>query len=361
MKVRSYNAFFPTPTSLSMSSVGIDLSDRSLRFAEIKPSGEAFELGRYGSMPVPEGAIETGKIKDPEKIKAMLRELKEKEDFSFVRVSIPEEQAYLFSLVIPKVAPDEIRNTIELQIEEHIPIKAEECVFDFSIVRITDTNISLIVAALPKEVSQSYLDIFLDAGLVPLSFEIEPMSVARSVVKAGDIGTYMVVDFGQTRTGISIVSNGSVFFTSTLDINGEDLTRIIQRSFGISFEEAENVKQSYGMRRQAESQNELFAVLLNTMSILRDELNKHYIYWHTYSDPTGIPRPKIEKIFFCGGNANLPGLIHYISTSMRVKAELGNVWTNVNNFEEYIPPIYHMDSMGYGTAIGLALSDFYYD
>ena len=66
-----------------------------------------------------------------------------------------------------------------------------------------------------------------------MAFEVEPESIARSVVPAGDRGTYMVMDFGRTRTGIFIVSGGAVSFTSTVSVGGYSLTRAIAKELGL--------------------------------------------------------------------------------------------------------------------------------
>jgi type IV pilus assembly protein PilM len=360
MKLRSYSQVFSTPNTLALSSTGIDLSDRSLKFVKVERKGNGLVLTKYGDMAIPPGIIESGKIKDTTKLVQILSALKKEQDLRYVRVAIPEELAYLFTITIPKVLPSEVRSAIELQIEEHIPLSAVEAVFDFKIIEETQTTYTCMVGAMPILISEEYLALFIQAGLTPISFEIEADALRRSIVGAQDEGTYMLVDFGQTRTGISIISKNTVFFTSTLDICGEDLTRIIAKNFSVSFDVAEKMKRTHGLRRTNTTDTpELFPVLLNTISILRDELNKHYIYWHT-SDETA-KRPKIEKIIFVGGNANMIGLSSYIATSMKVSVGIGNVWANMMLQDGAVPEISFDDSLSYATAIGLALADYYHD
>lgn len=149
-------------------------------------------------------------------------------------------------------------------------------------------------------------------------------------------------------------------FTSTLDIGGRSLNEAIQKSFKVGAEEAEKIKETYGLVRNGENK-EIFPVLLNSVSVLRDEIVKHFLYWNTHKDEEGNTRPPIKKIIFCGGDSNLLGLAEYISISMKTPVEMGNVWINIANTDKYIPEISFRESLSFAAALGLALGDFDYN
>ena len=44
--------------------------------------------------------------------------------------------------------------------------------------------------------------------------------MARAVVPTEFQDTVMLIDFGKTRTGVGILSHGSLLYTSTIDIGG---------------------------------------------------------------------------------------------------------------------------------------------
>jgi Tfp pilus assembly PilM family ATPase len=134
------------------------------------------------------------------------------------------------------------------------------------------------------------------------------------------------------------------------------LANMIQKNFNISFEEAEKMKEKYGLERNTDNK-EIFPVLLNSVSVLRDELVKHFMYWHTHKDDDGRNNPPIKKIIFCGGDSNLIGLADYISVSMKSTVEMANVWTNISNTGNYIPEMSFKQSLAFATALGLALGD----
>lgn len=360
MKTSLFAQFFPTPEVLTPVSVGLDISDQSLKYAELKRKAGELVLGRHGVVAIPIGIVQSGKVQDSAGLVQILKDLKQKEHLHFVRVSLPEEQMYLFEMKIPRVPYNTIRQTIELSIEDHIPVKASDINFDFIICGQSESEYTLHISAIPFDLIQSYLAVLTEADLTPLSFELEAQAIARAIIPKGDQDALMIVDFGETRTGISIVSNGIIDFATTLSIGGSDLTAAIAKTFAISVKEAEVRKRAVGLSRKPEDQ-EMFDVLLNGISVLRDEINRNFIYWHTHKDEHGNDRPKIQEIIVCGGHANMRGLTEYLGASLRIKVTLANPWINVNTLTHYIPPILADDVLAYSTAIGLALGDFEHD
>ena len=355
-----YTRFFPIPRFLMAPSFGLDISDESLKFVELIPARNGIKLGRYGERKIPTGIIESGKIKDPQQLEKVLSSLRKEEGVKFVRVSLPEEQVYLFRLRLDKLGLENIREGIELSLEEHIPIPAQDAIFDYELLSEDEQKLELQVAAIPKNIIENYLLVFKDSLISVQSFELEAQSIARAVIKKGDLETYMIVDFGQTRTGIFIVSRGVVIFTSTLNLGGEMLNNMIKKNFNVTLKEAEKMKRKYGLQRNIENK-EIFSVLLNSVSVLGDEIVKLSLYWHTHKDEEGKDHPPIKKIILSGGDANLIGLSEYFSVSTKNKVEVGNVWTNIIDTTKYIPEITFNRSLAFAAALGLALGDFEHD
>jgi type IV pilus assembly protein PilM len=339
-----------------MNSCALDISDKSIKYGELLPTSMGLRLGRYGQEAIPPGVIVSGKIENEKELIRILKALSAREHLHFVRVSLPEEQMYLFTLSLPKESMQNLRETILLQLEEHIPLPANETVFDYDVVSDSGDSIFVEVLAISTPIIESYISIFKNAGLVPLSFELEAQAIARAVIAKGDPSSAMIVDFGEARTGVSIASNGRVFFTTTLDIGGINLTNTIAKNFSISFEEAEKMKRKYGLNTTLNT-NDIFPIILSGISVLRDELDKQYVYWKTH-DVDGKKNEAIQKIILCGGDTNLAGLANYLETSMGIKVENANSWVNITDMKMYVPEMSFEESFGYATVLGLCLGDF---
>ena len=352
-----YNKKFPTPKFLSMASFAIDISDQSIKYGKLFRTNSGLHLKNYGKMEIGPNIVNSGKIENPNELVNALKKIKDKEKMDFIRVALPEEQIYLFTLSLPKMNWKELKESILLQLEEHIPIQASNTVFDFEVLEEVGSSLIVQVVATPVDLIESYMSVFEQAGLTPISFELEAQAIARCVVKRDSEETLMIVDFGGTRTGISIISNRQVLFTATVDVGGNMLTEMIMKCFGISNKEAENIKKLYNISSHEEG-NKIFASILNGISVLHDEINKHMSFWSTHDDDNGKKRKPIERIIMCGGDANLKGVADYLEVSLKIPVTHANAWVNILDLDHEIPEMGLGESLGFVTVLGLALNDF---
>ena len=311
-----FDRFFPTPDFLAMPAVGVDISDNSVHFIEFKEKFGKKTINKFGSVVIPKGVISKGEVQDVKALTDVLKKLKEDYGINFVRASLPEEKAYLFQTQVPdSVSDKDIRNILEFKLEEHVPLSPSVAVFDYDVLpkhKENQTHIDVAVAVYPKQTIEKYTSAFKDAELTLLSLEIEAQAIARAIIKEDDNGTYMIVDFGKTKTGLSIVSNHTLSFTSTLEVEEEGLSNAIIKHLGVSEKEADRIKNEDGLIKTRKNKD-LHKDLLNVAESFKDDINRHYRYWRTRTDENGKRVNPIEKIIICGGNSNLAGLPEFLS------------------------------------------------
>jgi type IV pilus assembly protein PilM len=344
---------FPPPRFLQMPSVGFDISDQSIKILEFVRKKGVVTLGRYGERAVPEGIISAGGINDMQALSKIVALVRKDFNLDFIRASLPEEKAFLFKTKVPNLTEKEIRQNLEFQLEENVPIPPSQAVFDYDVAgKAVGEFVDVVVSAFPEPIIQSYLDLFKGAGLRVLSFEIEAQAIARALVSPDDQDTYMLVDFGRKRTGLAIMHNAVVRFTSTLEVGGDMIDAALQNTLGVSLAEAEKLKNEQGLL--GNYSKEVSAAMLPTISSLCKEMERHALYWHTH-ESGDAENNNLKKIILCGGNANVAGLPEHISMHMKLPVVRGNVWQNAFSLARYIPELPFHASLGFATAIGLAL------
>lgn len=352
----------PPPTYLTMPCVGLDISDTSLKYVAFEPSSKQKgdrKIKKWGEVTIPNGVVQRGQVNDPQQLVAVLKEFKSQTKADFVRVSLPEERAYLFETEIRQNIPlKEVRGLLEFKLEENVPIPSRDVFFDYSILPNNTSNrtVQVAVAAYAKETIQKYYDACVLADLHPISFEVEAQAMARAVIPEDVSGATMLVDFGRTRTGIGIVYNDALLYTSTIDIGGDQLSQVLRKELGDEVSESTltKLKNTVGLIRGVDSP-EVRDALIGTVSVIKDELATRMQYWHLRNGHSEERR--ITSVIMCGGSANLKGLPAYLSETLGVPAVRANVWENTFSLDEHIPPIDRRHSFGYATAIGLALKN----
>ena len=353
---------FPPPHIMSFPCVGVDISDTSLKYIQFERehSHDTFlNLKNWGDIEVPVGILERGNVHDGTKLAAVLSEMKERTGARDVNASLPEERAYLFETTLPEHTPrKEIRGLLEFRLEENVPLSPRDAYFDYVVVG-HDTeshSIRIAVTVYAQSTINGYYEACLQAGLIPLSFEIEAQAIARAAIPLGHNETYMIVDFGKTRMGIGIVHQGTLMYTSTLEFAGSKISQDMREILGnLAESELTTIKNTQGLVHTKE--NDPVATLLEKYANeIADELGTRMHYWHTRD----IDREarEIKKVIVCGGSANIFGLPEFLTEKLEVSTERAHVWDNAFSLETRIPPITRRYSYGYATAIGLALRSF---
>ncbi len=340
-----------------MPSSGVDVSDEAIKFIDLQSTARGVRVKQYATIEIPKGAIVRGEIKDPAPVIEGLRTLQSEYAVSFAHASLPQEHAYLFQASLPcDVPPQQIKTSIEFKLKENIPLAPEEVLFDFQSIALGAEHKReqlYAVSAYPRELIESYIAVFDEAGITLMSLETEGEANTRSVISQ-EPGTYMLVDIGRAGTEVSIVYRGHVLSTASVDVCGQTFTEVVKRFKQVSWQEAEHIKHEHGFVKSNENE-ELFEALLSPVSDLRDAINKQLTYWHMHHGTHEITHYDVEEIIFSGGGSNLKGLVDYFGATMSLPVSSANVWRNVVSLEEYIPPLSRTASLSYATAVGLSL------
>lgn len=347
---------FPVPKYLEPPALGLDISDRSLKFAELVFKKKRLELGQFGSRVIPEGLVTQGEIKDKNALINFLKLNSKAFRGREIILSLPEEKAFLGLVTLPQMPRANIREALLLQLEEHVPLSAGEAIFDYEMVQTPEIkdHLDVILMAFPRNLVEDYRDIVKGADLKPFVFEMETQALVRSILPRDEEDTVMIVDFGRTRTSFAIVSDGIIRFTSTVSVAGASLDQILAKTFGTDVFEAERIKKEKGFVRTKENQ-EIFNTLLPIISAIRDEISRHIIFWQNHALHVHSETPEISKLYLCGGESNLKGFAEYLSYELKLPVLRANPWTNITSFEDYIPGITAAESLSYATTLGLAL------
>ncbi len=193
------------------------------------------------------------------------------------------------------------------------------------------------------------------SGVKVRSMEGETFALARALLPHGDTETVLIIDIGRTTTKLMVVGSRMPRFTTTLDIGGHALTLAVQKHFGVTEEEAKKVKAERGLIG-GDGGEEYVAAMLSTVSAVREEIARRLEYWQSRAGQVAEHQP-VTRAILVGGNSTVRGLPEYLEAQLKIPVALGDVFTNLASKDVWLPPIDYMESLAYGTAIGLALRD----
>lgn len=339
----------PVPSFLRLPIYAFELSDKSYKYLRLKDYEGGVVLDDFGEGEIAAGIIERGEIKKKEVLTAFLSDLFAKRNIRFVAISLPEERGFLENVQLTGVKEEEIRQALEFQLEEHIPLPPSEVVFDYALVHKEKNHFDTAINAFPKALVDSYLEVFYSAGALPVFAESELAAAVRSAIPKDFTKTAMVIDWGKTRISFSIIENRVLRFASTAPIGGEALDEAIAKTLGVDLKKAQALKFEKGF---IPTQQEIFQAMVPVVTAIGEEAEKYISYWQTHSEHRESP----AKLFLSGGEANLLGLNAYLQQELGIAAEFANPWVNVSFPERYLPELERKDAIRFTTSVGLSLA-----
>lgn len=349
-------AFFPPPEFLSMPAAGIDISDTSIKYLDATYTHAGLVPGTFDFIRLGKGIVVNGVVQDVAGLAAALKELHQRHSRTFVNASLPEELVYLYTLEVPTAhRPKDILQVVEFSLSEHAPIPADNAVFNYDTLRRRGPVADISVTVFPRDIVEGYTQAFEESGFRVKGFELEAQSIARSIVPVTSDGVSMIIDFGRTRTGITIALGQVPLFSTTVKVGGTALTEAIMKQYDVSEEEADNLKREQGISDCKDT--ELRDILMNTTTALIKEIERHYHYWDTRRDEEGNRIASIKNIFLCGGAVGLKGLPEQVASTLQIPVHLADVWGNMFSTDKHIPKIPRVISWQAATAAGLILRD----
>lgn len=339
-------------------STGIQVTDDLVRFVSFRIGKDTMRTHAYGEEFLSAGVVKNGKIVDPDRLTQVLSSLRKKHGFDEVTVVLPEEQSFIFYTTIPDVPGNELQQVIQDHINSflklHSKISVRDLICEYEVLGEQDGNYEIQVTVTPQALVETYIRVFEDAGLDPTVLEVGSHMVSQACVAGEDGNACMLVDFGDSRTHITTVSDGHVMESATIAVGKKHLSPVVEKFLNVNGHEANTILSKYGVMR-AHKEPQLLSELLHELSPVRDYIDRQFIDWHTRQYKGKRERNPIRSILLHGEGARLSGFAEHLAVSTRIPVEHANVWASVPKFHEAVPDMHYYDTFRFATAVSAAL------
>jgi type IV pilus assembly protein PilM len=335
---------------------GFDIGYGSLKVIQVGNNHKKSTVTGYGSIFYDgASAIRDGEIIDYEIVAKAAKELFQNRlvgsiDTRRVAVSLPVTHTFNRVINLPQMDKEDLMEAIKLEADQYIPVAVDDLYIDYQIVGQLEGSQDIMLAAVPKRVVNSYINLFNILDLEPVILEPSILSVTRLVSHSenADIPT-LIIDLGSMTTDL-IIYSGTVRVTGTIKFGGETLTEAIGKALNVDNKQATIIKTKYGIEA-SKKQKEILQAVDPSMNKLIAEIKKVIRYFEDRGDKKD-PQ-KVEQIIILGGGANLPGFSGLLTDELRVPTRLASSWNNIS-FGNLQPP-HSIETTMYATATGLAL------
>ena len=352
--------------------VGIELAPERINIAQLRKQGQGFKVTTLYSHEVPEGIFQDGKIVDSptlaEMIKAALAESKLKIDR--VATAVPMREAIIRIIPIPAELDDQELRDMVLNHEAglYLPYPREEVDLDYQKLGFfTDEDgiekVQVLLVATRKEVTDTYLDTFREAGLQVDVLEINSFALIRTLREQlrqfAPQEAAVLVDIEFDSTEIAIIVDGVPQFSRTVPIGTFQLQSALSRAMNLPTSRNTELLQGMtipstppdAMGRSGQTGiNPGMAALIRVLGELADELRRSIDFYLNQSDNL-----EVAQLLLAGPGGGIGQLDEFFTQRLSLPTtQVDPVAALSLEVEQEIPPV---QRPGLGTVLGLGLRE----
>ena len=230
--------------------LSIEAESTQIRVGEVEISGRKGRMLQCFCVPVPQGSVEDGQLRDTKGLGELFRHQLNERGIRTKKAWFVTGSTRIASreVQIPLVKKSRIQSIIEANATDYFPIDVTKYVMSYIILGITgekgkkgeeaeqkkaadqERQYRLMVYASPKAISTAYYEFAQSAGLTLSGITFTGNTVYQTVQEEYTSGAHILVKVELENTGISIIRDGKLSFQRNINYGMESAVETI-RSF----------------------------------------------------------------------------------------------------------------------------------
>jgi len=297
---------------------GIDIGETAVRAVKMKV-GKADAQVLVLDMISRSGRAEGYSYVDKEEqIRHALATLVKRHKFGSAKVAMSVPGASFDRFIsLPAVSMKQVPQIVRYEARQQIPFPLEEVAWDYQLASDRPRpgeGLEVALFAIKTQLIEQAL-----ANLSAAKLGVDIIGMGHLALynflrfdRQIDSGT-MIIDVGAANTDIVILADGN-FRVRSVPIAGEAVTKMLQQKFGVSNEEAEELKKKASQSKQPDK---LFLVMKPTFEKLLGEIHKTIGYYKQQ-----FKTLKIDQAFLVGESFKLQPLVALFAESLGCKVSV---------------------------------------
>lgn len=240
-------------------------------------------------------------------------------------VSLPTSKTYSRAFTVPKSAEKNLREAVELEVGQYIPIPLSLLYIDYEVVDRTEESLTVIMSAVPQTIVNNVLTAVSAMGLTANVVEPSINSVARLLraTEEGDLPT-LIVDIGPANTDIAVL-DGSIRVTGGTTVGGNTFTLDIAKKLGVALENAHQLKVLNGLN-PGPRQKKISSAVEPSLQRITSETRRVLRY---YNERIAKDK-KLEQLLIVGGGSNMPGIGEFFTNDLLMPSRVASPWQKLD-------------------------------
>jgi type IV pilus assembly protein PilM len=319
----------------TQTSIGLDIGTHSIKVVELRHTRKTLFLINFAAKELPPEA--RGEKRSESAIAEKIKELFHENNIKpqKVTIGVSGAQVAIRRISLPPMPKGEVKEAVRWEARKFISFPPERAILDFQllgeVVEEGARKLDLIVAVAEGEFIEDQLAVIKAAGFDALGINTIPHALwhCMQMIPGAREGVTALIDIGAAKTSINIVKDNRLQLAREIPTAGNAFTDAIEEAatlegVTLGFEEAEKIKEEYGIPKQEDYERAKGHVPLHKISFvmrpvlerLLDEIRRSFEFHKSRFEE------EVGRIFISGGGARLKGLKEYMAGQLGTRVEL---------------------------------------
>lgn len=348
--------------------VGIELATERINIVELRKKGDRLKLVSLATTPVPDDVIQDGQIIDTPTLAELVQSTLADHNIKIKRVAtaIPAREAVTRIISVPaELNPEELREYMNAEAGLYLPFSREEADLDYQKLGLfVDEDgiekMQVLLVATRKEIIDTYLDTFEQAGLQVDVLEVSSFAVIRTLKQQleqfSSNEAAIIADIEFDSTELAIVVDGIPQFNRTIPIGLFQVQTALNEAMNLPPSRDVNELQAMTLpvtdtMGALSDPNPGTNAIIKVLSELADELRRSIDFYINQSD--GL---EIAQLLVSGPGAAIGQLDEFFMQRLAMPAtQVDPIETLALDIDQDIPPNQRA-SLGVALGLGMRVS-----
>jgi type IV pilus assembly protein PilM len=336
---------------------GLDVGSSSIKAVELDGKMNSLNLVSVGFENLPGDTVVDGQIMELNTVSEAIQNICNNYQIkaSQVVTGVSGHSVIIKNIVLPPMSRDELEESIDWHAEEHIPYDLADVTLDYHVTQEDANATHVLIAACKRERIDNIKQAIQLSGKQPVVIDVDTFALQNCYevnYQPGVNDVVTLLNIGASTMNINIVKGNRSLFTRDITVGGSQFTDVLQRSLGISFQQAEAVKRGVADAANVE-EKAIEPLMNNVMEMVTMEIQKTFDFYRATADDGGVT---VQKILLSGGGSKLEGLAQQLSQSLELPVEILDPFRQIKVDARKFDPDYLSEIMPeMAVAVGLAL------
>ena len=314
--------------------VGLEITPERINVAQLSSQGQGYKLKKFATLSIPEGIFEEGKIVDSPALAEIIQDLLNENKISVKKVAtaVPMREAIIRMLPVPAELDEQELRDMVLNHEAalYLPYPREEVDLDYQKLGLFEDEdgiekVQVLLVATRREITDSYLDTFQQAGLEVDVLEINSFAlictIREQLRQFGSEEAAVLIDIEFDSTEIAIIVDGVPQFSRTVPIGTFQMQNALSRAMNLPPSRNPEILQGMTipvtqfdtLSTRGTAVNPGMTALMRVMGELTDELRRSINFYLNQSEDL-----ELVQLLLAGPGGGLIQLDEYFTQRLSI-------------------------------------------